>query len=139
MSLLNCQTGEMMDKLSGVMKKADIVLFAALILLGAALSVPALMWRDSGDTVRVTVNGKLFGTYKVSEDREVAVKKNGNTNIVVIKDGRVRMESASCKNQICVHTGKISRAGQSIVCLPNRVSVTIEGEGGGQYDAVSGK
>ena len=139
MTLLTVHTGDKMKDLFKVIKKADIVLFAALILLGAALSVPALLWKGGGDTVRVTVNGKLFGTYRISEDREVAVKKNGNTNIVVIKGGRVWMESASCKNQICVHTGKISQSGQSIVCLPNRVSVTIEGKGGGQYDAVSGK
>lgn len=121
-----------------VIKKADIVLLIALILLGAGLSVPAFMQSGSGDTVKVTVDGKLFGTYRLSEDQTIEVKRDGKTNIVKIDDGKVLMERASCKNQVCVHTGRISHAGQSIVCLPNRVSVTIEGEGG-EYDAVSGK
>ena len=56
-----------------------------------------------------------------------------------IKDGTVDMVEASCKNQICVHEGKISRSGQSIVCLPNRVSIVIEGKGGDEYDTASGK
>ena len=122
----------------GIVRKADIVLLAVLILFGAGLAVPAAMQGDSGDTVRVTVNGKLYGSYRLSEDQTVEVKKGGKTNIVRIEDGRVWMESASCRNQICVHTGRISHSGQSIVCLPNRVSVTIEGKEG-EYDAVSGK
>lgn len=122
-----------------IIRKADIILFIALVLFGAALAVPAFLWRDSGDTVRITLNGKEFGTYSLKADKEVVVDKGGRTNKVVIKDGKVWMESASCKNQICVHTGKISRVGQSIVCLPNRVSVTIEGKGGEEYDAVSGQ
>lgn len=122
-----------------IIRKADIVLFIALILFGAALAVPAFLWKDSGDTVKITLNGKEFGTYSLKEDKEILVEKNGHTNKVVIEGGKVYMEHASCKNQICVNTGKISRAGQSIVCLPNRVSVTIEGKGGQEYDAVSGQ
>ena len=47
------------------------------------------------------------------------------------------MESSTCKNQICVEHGKISLKGDSIVCLPNRVVVEIEGEGG-EADVISG-
>ena len=122
-----------------VIRKADIALFIALVLLGGALVVPAMFFDASGDTVKIAVAGKLFGSYPLDEDRKIEVKKGGNVNLVIIKDGYVKMESASCKNQICVHTGKIKRAGQSIVCLPNRVSVTIEGESDEGFDTVSGK
>lgn len=122
-----------------IIKKADIVLLIVLILLGAGLSVPAAMQRSQGNSVRITVNGKLYGTYRLDEDQTIEVKEEGKTNIVKIEGKKVLMQSASCKNQICVHTGKISHAGQSIVCLPNRVSVTIEGKEAGEYDAVSGK
>ena len=39
------------------------------------------------------------------------------------------MASASCHNQICVHHKPISETNQSIVCLPNRVSVEIRAAG----------
>lgn len=123
----------------GIIKKADIVLLVVLILFGAVLSVPAALWKGSGSTAKITVNGKLFGTYDLNDDQTIEIKKDGKTNIVRIEDGKVLMESASCKNQVCVHTGRISHAGQSIVCLPNRVSVTIEGKEAAGYDAVSGK
>ena len=120
-------------------RKADIILLAALIILGAALSVPAFLWKGTGDTVKVTVNGKLYGEYSLKEDRKVEIERDGKKNILVIEDGKAWMDYSTCKNQVCVHTGKIHDAGRSIVCLPNRVSVTIEGKGGGEYDAVSGK
>ena len=123
----------------GIIKKADIVLLVVLILFGAVLSVPTALWKGSGSTAKITVNGKLFGTYDLHDDQTVEIKQDGKTNIVRIEDGKVLMESASCKNQVCVHTGRISHAGQSIVCLPNRVSVTIEGKEAAGYDAVSGK
>ena len=131
--------GNIIQGMLKIIRKADIVLFIVLILFGAALAVPAFLWRDSGSVVKITVNGKEFGTYSLSEDKEIVIEKGGHTNKVVIEGGKVRMDYSTCKNQICVHTGKISRSHQSIVCLPKRVSVTIEGKGGEEYDAVSGK
>ncbi|MBQ3281206.1 MAG: NusG domain II-containing protein [Eubacterium sp.] len=128
-----------MRRPGSVVRKADIILLAVLVLFGAALSVPALLWRGSGTDVKVTVDGKLYGTYDLSEDQTVEIARSGHTNVIRIEGGKVFMESASCRNQVCVHTGRISHSGQSIVCLPNRVSVTIEGKEGNEYDAVSGK
>ena len=128
-----------MNSLFSIIRKADIVLLIVLALFGAGLAVPAMMWKGSGSTVKITVDGKLFGTYSLSDDQTVEISRNGRANVVRIEDGKVLMESASCRNQVCVHTGRISHPGQSIVCLPNRVSVTIEGKEGSGYDAVSGK
>ena len=49
----------------------------------------------------------------------------------------VTVES-DCPGQDCVHTGTITRAGQSIVCLPEQVVVQLTGGGGGGPDAVLG-
>lgn len=66
-------------------------------------------------------------------------------NVVEISGGSVRVSEASCKNQVCVHHSSISRPGESIVCLPNRLVVRIDagggesdgnGEGGG-YDTIT--
>ena len=131
--------GRHMKGIFGIIKKADIVLFIVLVLFGAGLAVPAALWKNPGSVVKITVNGKLFGSYRLDDDQTVEIERDGKTNIVRIEGGKVWMESASCKNQVCVHTGRISRSQQSIVCLPNRVSVMIEGKEGSGYDAVSGK
>ena len=90
---------------------------------------------NAGEKVVVTCGGEIFGTYPLSEDREITVEHSGHINKIIIKDGAVQMAEASCHNQICVNQGAISRDNETIVCLPNRVVVRIESEGG-DYDAV---
>ena len=48
----------------------------------------------------------------------------------------VRMRTSSCRFQRCVHRGWIRRQGDMIVCIPNRIVVTILGARLG-VDAVS--
>ena len=47
------------------------------------------------------------------------------------EDGGLRVSEADCPTQDCVHTGAISRSGQSIVCLPARIIIQLTG---GQAD-----
>ena len=119
----------------GIIRKADIILFAILLVLCAASAAFALRTGGAGDKVVITCEGELYGTYSLSEDREILLENSGHTNKIIIKDGTVQMAEASCHNQICVRHSAVSRAGETIVCLPNRVVVRIEGEGG-DYDAV---
>jgi hypothetical protein len=45
---------------------------------------------------------------------------------VAIENGLVHIQSASCKNQICRHSGFISDPGKIIACAPNKVLIRIE-------------
>ena len=58
----------------------------------------------------------------------------GTANLVVEK-GSARLENAPCPMKICEAMGSINRAGQAIVCLPNRIIVKVAGEE--EIDAVS--
>ena len=109
------------------MKKNDNILilgilFIALVVLGIQLLHSA----NGTEKVKITV-----GTYLLSEDRTVSVNE---TNIVLITEGTVSMESADCPDQICVHHQRIKRSGESIICLPNKVVVSIEGGGEEKLD-----
>ena len=48
-------------------------------------------------------------------------------NILVIEDGRAYLSDANCPDKLCVHQGKISRTGEVITCLPNKLTVTVFG------------
>ena len=74
------------------------------------------------------------GKDKKAEKNVRVIDINGH-NKVVIYDGEVRMEEADCPDKLCVLQGKISRSGQTIICLPNKVMVTIKG-GKSEYDGV---
>ncbi len=105
-----------------VLRKADIILFLALCLLGAVLTVWSVRTAaaSSGAEVIITIDGAEYGRYSLDSDT-------------------VHMEEASCKNQICVHQGIINASGQMIVCLPNGVIAEIRAADSSQaeYDAVS--
>ena len=117
-------------------KKADIILLIVLVLVGLASTAYVAMSRSGGDTVIIEQRGELYGKYSLFEDRTITIEGAKTKNVVSISGGEVTMSESTCKNQVCVRHGAISAAGESIICLPNRVVVRIEGKGGG-YDAVS--
>ncbi|MBN7773199.1 NusG domain II-containing protein [Clostridium aminobutyricum] len=119
-----------------MIKKADIILAIVFIILGLCASYVAGFGSHQGSTVLITVDGKEYGSYALNKNKTVTVKNGIHTNVVVIKNGSVSMDSSDCKNQICVHAGAISNSSQSIICLPNRVVVQIEGKES-EYDAIS--
>lgn len=75
------------------------------------------------------------------EPRELRLREGGGSNVLLIKDGRVRMASADCPGGDCLRTRPLSRAGGSIVCLPHRLIVRLRDGGRGKsesdFDAVT--
>lgn len=119
-------------------RKADIILFIALVIVGLAASVYFTLHEKPGNKVLIESNGTEYARYNLSEDREILVENGDNSNLVIIKDGRVIVSESTCKNQVCVNHASISQSGETIVCLPNKLVVSIEGQGGGDSDAVIG-
>ena len=121
------------------LRKADILLFFSFLALAALIAALPLM-RSSGNEqmVRIISGREVVGIYPLEKDIEVEVDRGGHLNIVSIEDKKVSMKYSDCRNQICVHTGEITRPGETIVCLPNYVIVEITGsrEGGGEDNAV---
>ena len=92
---------------------------------------------DAGACVRVTVDGSVYGTYALGEEQEIPIVQDGvTTNVLTIRDGRADMTEADCPDKLCISQGKISRSGQTIICLPNKTMVTIKG-GKSEYDGVA--
>ena len=102
----------------------DIILILALLAIGAALLI---IFRSGGrgSAVTVSVDGKLTGEYSLMTDGRYPL--NGGTNTLIIEGGCARIEDADCPDKLCERQGKISRVGERIVCLPNRVCVEVVG------------
>ena len=49
------------------------------------------------------------------------------TNVIQIEEDCVYFAESDCPDQVCVRSGKLTRAGQIAVCLPNRVIVRLVG------------
>jgi len=119
-----------------MIRKADIILAVTLIVLGLIVSYVFSTGNDTGSTVRVTADGKLYAEYPLSEDRTVNVSQNSHTNKITIEDGRVSMSFSDCANQDCVLHSSISETSETIICLPNKVIVEIQGDDPG-FDAIA--
>lgn len=104
------------------MKKGDIAIIVS-IAIAFVLSIALLVsFSKQGSRVIVKQDNKIVYNQSIDIDQTI----NTGTNIISVKDGEVFMSDADCKNQICVNTGKISKKGESIVCLPNKVIVEIK-------------
>lgn len=117
------------------MKKGDIILIL-LILLAAAASFGAYAFfaGSGGAEAVVYIDGEEEGRYSLK--KEQTIELNGGTNTLVIRDGSASMERADCPDQICVRHRAISKNGESIICLPHEIVVTIEDGKEAETDAV---
>jgi hypothetical protein len=109
-----------------VLKPLD---FAVLILLGAFTILSGAAAYSGGGEGTVTVKGPE-GTWVFPRSAGETLRVQGplGETVVELKDGRARVLSSPCTNQICVAAGAIHSHGRWIACLPNRVLVSISGE-----------
>jgi len=118
-------------------KKKDILLICGVLLLAlvAFFASRLLLPNSSGAEVTVYVGGEVYAKVSASDYQTITVDQgDGKVNVIVIDENGVRMDSSTCKNQICVRHGTIDPAQADellldhwIVCLPNGVSVEVTG------------
>lgn len=105
------------------MKKGDFVIVASVVMLVVLCLVVMIVFpKNSGNQVVIKQNNEIVYSQSIYQDGTF----DTGTNVIEIKDGVVFVESANCKNQVCVKTGKICKKGESIICLPNKVIVEIK-------------
>lgn len=108
------------------MKKNDIILIGAVLLIAIVAALVVSLSGEAGAYVVVRVDGEEVGKYSLSEDGEYSL--NGGTNILIIEDGAAYLIEANCPDHLCIKQGKINKNGQTITCLPNKLTVTVYGE-----------
>ena len=107
--------------------RIDIIVIASFLLLSLAMLGITHLTKEEGAFVQVTVDGKVVGEYSLLRDGTYSL--NGGTNTLTVRNGEAYMSYSSCPDHVCENTGKIKHVGQTIICLPNRLTVTIIGEG----------
>ena len=110
------------------------------LLFCVSLVLLALFWglrpKEEGETVSVYVENRLYATFPLSdrEETHTVVTEKGSLTLLFTSDG-VCASHSDCVDDVCVRTGSISKKGESIVCAPLGVCVTVEG---GTLDGVTG-
>ena len=104
---------------------ADIVLILLLLIVGLSVFLIIELTREDGAGVRVYSDGDVVAEYSLSADGEYEL--GGGSNTLVIRGGEAYVTYATCPDGLCIKQGKISRTGEKIVCLPNRISIEVYG------------
>ena len=107
---------------------ADVILIVSLLLISLTAVIILTLTRKDGSYVRVDLDGRTVAEYSLWEDGEYSLADG--SNVLVIEEGEAYMKSADCPDRTCVKKGRVRYVGESIVCLPNRLSVTVVGKRG---------
>ena len=105
------------------MKKKEAIFIASILVIAGILGLGfRISGQRSHNTIRITVDGKEFGTYSLSKDQVIHI---GDTNVCEIKDGKVSMIEATSPDHYCMKQKAVDEHGGSIICLPNKVVIEV--------------
>ena len=107
------------------MKKKDIILIAAVLAISLISFAAIKMTQKDGKEVYKT---------SIKKDQIYQIPEENGTNVMQIKDGKVTMKKADCKDQICADHKAIEKSGETIVCLPHKVVIEIRSEDGKEQE-----
>jgi hypothetical protein len=109
-------------------KSADLIIILLPILLAVVSAFFVLLPDDTANAVAViTVDGKVEKRIDLSKDTRLDLNLR-ESNIIEVKNGEIFISRADCRDKTCVKSGRISKAGQVIVCVPSGLVITIESD-----------
>ena len=109
------------------MKKQDGILILVLLTAAAVFFLGYRFWnRKTPEEVVVYVGEQEYARFPIKRDRELLIETEKGINRLIVKDKKADVTEGSCPDKICVRQSPISQTGETIVCMPNQVIVTIE-------------
>lgn len=120
-------------------RRNDLLLMAIIIVLAALVFAGYFFWyRQNGSYVVVTVDGKEYVKLSLNEEKTIDIKSENGINKLQIKEGFADMIDADCPDGLCVDQRKISKKGETIICLPHKIVVEVISEDEGGFDGIAG-
>ena len=116
---------------------ADFLVMAAIV--GLALLLLVLPYTRKSDNLflSVTAGDGEIQTYRLDRDQEISVEGKLHRLSIRVENGEAFVLSSDCPDKICQKSGRISKAGEIIICAPAQISIQIEG-GEDDVDFVAG-
>jgi hypothetical protein len=110
-----------------MISRTDTLIF--MLALALVIGLYGKLWGgDSAAEARVVVwvSGEERLSLPLSEDRRIDVDGAIGRSVIEIRERRVRVLQSPGPRQLCVRAGWLEQAGDSAICLPNEVVVTID-------------
>ena len=115
------------------MTKGDKILISAIVVL-SLLAYVIIYFSGSEDRdkyISVQFNGSEFKrlTFTSKNDSyKYKLDTDEGLNIIEVDGDKVHMTEADCPDKLCIKQGYISKVGEVLVCVPNKVVVEIKSD-----------
>lgn len=119
-------------------KQDMILLFGMVLAAFLAWAVFAVLNYGNAQMVVVIQDGQEIARYPLSADETVTIPFNENGyNLLMISGGEAAVSDADCPDRLCVSQRAITGKGESIICLPHKLVITIDSDKEGELDAIT--
>lgn len=117
-----------------LLRKADMLIIALVLVAAAALAFGFSHYRGKLEAV-ITVDGEIVRTVDLSAGESAEFRTGTDPDLLIVaRDGAIWVEEAGCPDKLCAACGKLTRMGDTAVCLPARTVITVSGS---ELDAVT--
>lgn len=100
--------------------------FIIVLIIGAVFVFYALLPESGGDTAVVCYSGEIIAEIPLNGSGEYVFPQVPDM-VFTAENGTVSVTESNCGDKTCMRTGKISRQGEAIICVPNKIIVEIKG------------
>ena len=112
-------------------KRNAFLLIGAVLLIALCLLFFQNFFKKNGARVIIMQDGEVLCELSLDEtlqgDEAMRLESAVGYNLLEIKDGAASITSADCPDGLCVKQKAISKQGESLICLPHKLVITVEG------------
>lgn len=106
-----------------LLRLRDVFIIVSII---AAVFVFYALLPEGGERAVVSHDGVVIAEIPLDVSGEYVFPQVGGM-VFTAGDGAVSVTESGCGDKTCMRTGKISKRGEAIICVPNKVIVEIKG------------
>ena len=111
-----------------LLRKGDIAVILIILVVAAAFRLYQTRQTDKLEAV-ISVNGETVEVIDLSEvEGKRTIELDTDPKVIIaVENGAVYFEEADCDDKLCINCGKLSKKGDTAVCLPAKTVVTVSG------------
>ena len=113
-----------MGKKFHLIKPLEAVIIG-LVLFGSIAAIVIMNRAGGGSRTAVIHCGDV--RHELALNKDGLFRFDGIDAEFEVNNGKIRLIKASCPDKICEKTGYIGSSGQSIICVPNKITVSVVG------------
>ena len=118
--------------------KNDLLCLFGVCLTAGLILAGNFFLGSKGAYVQVIQDGTVLGTYALDEDQTLRIPfQEEGYNLLQITDGKAKVTDANCPDGLCIRQRSIQKGGESIICLPHKLVIQIEGTEEKDLDTVT--